>query len=181
MHDAQPDVQRLTAADVDAASALARVVWQATYPSLISQAQIDAMLADRYAPERIREQLGDPHQAWWVTKQNHTLTGFAHALLHASGCKLDKLYVHPDSQRQGIGGTLLRTVEAWARTQQTRRLPIDAAGQHDGREAVGGVARSRLACVQRQQYATPLTFGPAPLARPNDCLVPVSVRKQEFA
>jgi len=124
MHDAQPDVQRLTAADVDAVSALARVVWQVTYPSLISQAQIDAMLADRYAPERIREQLGDPRQAWWVAKQNHTLTGFAHALLHASGCKLDKLYVHPDSQRQGIGGTLLRTVEAWARTQQTRRLRL---------------------------------------------------------
>jgi len=122
MHDAQPDVQRLTAADVDAASALARVVWQVTYPSLISQAQIDAMLADRYAPERIREQLGDPHQAWWVAKQNHTLTGFAHALLDASGCKLDKLYVHPDSQRQGIGGTLLRTVVAWARAQQTRRV-----------------------------------------------------------
>ncbi|MGK2950959.1 MAG: GNAT family N-acetyltransferase [Thiobacillus sp.] len=122
MNDAQPDVQRLTAADVDAVSALARVVWQATYPSLISQAQIDAMLADRYAPERIREQLGDPHQAWWVAKQNHTLTGFAHALLDASGCKLDKLYVHPHSQRQGIGGALLRTVEAWARARQTRRL-----------------------------------------------------------
>ena len=64
-----------TAADVDAVSALARTVWQATYPALISQAQIDAMLADRYAPERIREQLDDPRQAWWGARQGDALSG----------------------------------------------------------------------------------------------------------
>jgi GNAT superfamily N-acetyltransferase len=122
MNDAPPSVQRLTAADVDAVSALARTVWQATYPPLIPQAQIDAMLADRYAPQRIREQLDDPRQAWWVAKQDHALTGFAHAILDESGCKLDKLYVHPDRQRRGIGAALERTVADWARRQQVRRL-----------------------------------------------------------
>jgi hypothetical protein len=34
-----------------------------------------------------------------------------------------------------------------------------------------------LACVQWQQYLEQLTFGPAPLARTNDCLVPGSVSK----
>ena len=122
MNDEQPSVHRLTATDVDAVSALARVVWQATYPALIPQAQIDAMLADRYAPERIREQLDDPRQAWWVAKQDHALTGFAHAILDESGCKLDKLYVHPAQQRRGIGALLLRAVDDWARRQQARRL-----------------------------------------------------------
>jgi GNAT superfamily N-acetyltransferase len=122
MNDALPRVQRLTGADVDAVNALARTVWQATYPVLISQAQIDAMLADRYAPERIREQLDDPHQAWWGARRADALTGFAHALLDESGCKLDKLYVHPDQQRRGIGAVLLQAVEDWARRQQSRRL-----------------------------------------------------------
>ena len=126
MNDAQPSVQRLTASDVDAVSALARVVWQATYPSLISQAQIDAMLADRYAPQRIREQLDDPRQAWWAAKQGHTLVGFAHAMLDESGCKLDKLYVHPDQQRHGIGAALEKTVEDWARRQRARRVWLQA-------------------------------------------------------
>lgn len=122
MNDAQPSVQRLTAAGVDAVSVLAKTVWQATYPPLIPQAQIDAMLADRYAPQRIRAQLGDPCQAWWVARRKHALAGFAHALLDESDCKLDKLYVHPAQQRRGIGAALLRTVEDWARRQQVRRL-----------------------------------------------------------
>ena len=116
------DIRRLEKSEVDAVSALARVVWQATYPALISQAQIDFMLADRYAAERIHAQLDDPRHAWWVAQHNQTLAGFAHATLDGTDCKLDKLYVHPDSQRQGIGRALLAAVQDWARAQHARRL-----------------------------------------------------------
>jgi len=122
MNEPRIDVSRLTASDIDAVCALARTVWQATYPALISQAQIDAMLADRYAPIRIREQLDDPRHGWWVARQDHTLVGFAHANLDETSCKLDKLYVHPAQQRRGIGAALLHAVEDWARRLQTRRL-----------------------------------------------------------
>jgi GNAT superfamily N-acetyltransferase len=122
MNDPHTRVQRLTAAEIDAVCALARIVWQATYAALISQAQIDAMLADRYASPRIREQLGDPHHGWWVARRDHTLAGFAHAIVDETGCKLDKLYVHPAQQRRGIGAALLHTVEDWALRQQAHRL-----------------------------------------------------------
>lgn len=122
MHDASRCLRALSAEDVDAVSALARTVWQATYPALISQTQIDAMLADRYAPQRIRAQLDDPRQAWWVALQGAVPAGFAHVLLEDTRCKLDKLYIHPDHQRQGIGGALLNACADWARTQQARQL-----------------------------------------------------------
>lgn len=112
----------LDASAVDAVVALARTVWQATYPALIPQAQIDAMLADRYAPGRIRAQLGDPAHAWRVVLADGAPVGFAHACLDETGCKLDKLYVHPAHQRRGLGRTLLDAVEAWARERQARRL-----------------------------------------------------------
>jgi len=115
-------VQRLTPQQVDAVGALARTVWQTTYPALISQAQIDFMLAGRYAADRIAAQLNDPRHAWWVAQRNQVLAGFAHASLDDSGCKLDKLYVHQDSQRQGIGRALLEAVRDWAQKQGARRL-----------------------------------------------------------
>lgn len=122
MPEAQPSLARLRADEAEAVSALARIVWQATYPALIPQAQIDAMLADRYAPARIREQLADPHHAWWAARVDHALAGFAHAYLDDAGCKLDKLYVHPKRQRRGIGAALLGEVEAWARANRARCL-----------------------------------------------------------
>ena len=122
MHDASLCLRPLSDDDVDAVSALARTVWQAAYPALISQAQIDAMLADRYSPQRIRAQLGDPHQAWWVALLGAVPAGFAHALLDDARCKLDKLYIHPDHQRQGIGAALLNACADWARAQQAHQL-----------------------------------------------------------
>jgi ribosomal protein S18 acetylase RimI-like enzyme len=116
------EVRRLMRPEVDAVCALARTVWQATYPALISQAQIDAMLADRYGADRIRAQLDDPNHAWWVARRNAALIGFAHAALDGDACKLDKLYVHPDRQRQGIGSRLLQAVLHWARARQANRL-----------------------------------------------------------
>ena len=117
-----PRLHRLTREEVDAVSTLARIVWQATYPALISQAQIDAMLGDRYAAARILAQLDDPGHAWWIARRDQAIVGFAHAVLDGMDCKLDKLYVHPDHQRQGIGAMLLQAVRDWAHAQQARRL-----------------------------------------------------------
>lgn len=124
MNKATLTLQRLTPADIAAVGALAREVWQATYPALISQAQIDAMLADRYAPNQIREQLADPHHFWWVARQGTAPVGFAHARLDQPDCKLDKLYVHPTHQRQGIGGALIQAIADWARTQGALRVRL---------------------------------------------------------
>lgn len=118
-----PDAPRRLAPDgVEAVAALARLVWQATYPTLISQAQIDFMLAGRYAAARIRAQLDDPRHAWWIA--GAPLAGFAHASLDEAGCTLDKLYVHPEWQRRGVGAALLAAVAGWARTQGAAALRL---------------------------------------------------------
>ncbi|HMM47427.1 MAG TPA: GNAT family N-acetyltransferase [Thiobacillaceae bacterium] len=124
MAESAPAIRPLSLHDVEAVNALARTVWQATYPALISQAQIDAMLADRYAPERMHVQLTDPRHAWRIAWDGGEPIGFAHAFVEASGCKLDKLYVHPDRQRGGIGAALLAAIEDWARTHGASGLRL---------------------------------------------------------
>jgi GNAT superfamily N-acetyltransferase len=114
--------RRLLPEEVDALAALARIVWQATYPAIISQAQIDAMLADRYAAARIHSQLDDPRHAWWVT--GSPPAGFAHIYADATVARLDKLYIHPDRQRLGLGAALLQACIDWARALDLRVLRL---------------------------------------------------------
>jgi len=102
--------------DVDSVIALARQVWQRTYPEIISQEQIDYMLAQRYGRERLLAEL-ETSRIWWdKATVDGRLAGFS-SCIAVSGCremKLDKLYVDPQRQRSGIGGRLIEEVERHA-------------------------------------------------------------------
>ncbi len=105
-------ISPVTAADVGPVIALARLVWQQTYPGIISQEQIDYMLGQRYDPQRLLDELTVP-QVWWDKATiGGQLAGFSSCLLTAAGSemKLDKLYVDPQRQRLGGGGRLIEHV-----------------------------------------------------------------------
>lgn len=118
------EIDRLTPGEVDAVCRLARRTWQDTYSDIISQQQIDAMLADRYASATIHAQLADPRHAWLIAREDGELSGFAHALIENEGCKLDMLYVDPERQRRGIGRSLFEAVRNIARGQGVHRLSL---------------------------------------------------------
>jgi ribosomal protein S18 acetylase RimI-like enzyme len=116
-------VRPMTEDDIDAVATLARVVWQEAYPAIITQAQIDYMLDQRYGLEVLRAELADPAIAWDVLEEDGEIIGFVSCLASVPGeIKLDKLYVHPDRQRRGNGETLVRHCMAQARKQGCRAL-----------------------------------------------------------
>lgn len=115
-------IRPMTPLDVPTICELARTIWQATYTGLIPQAQIDYMLADRYALDELYAHLDDPDHAWRIAWGAGEKVGFAHASFDARACKLDKLYVHPDYQRRGIGGALLADIKIFARNHAATRL-----------------------------------------------------------
>ena len=116
------NIRPMTPSDVPAICELARTIWQATYTGLISQAQIDYMLADGYAPDRLYAQLDDPAHAWRIAWCAGEKAGFTHARFDARACKLEKLYIHPEYQRRGIGGALLADIKTFARNHAATRL-----------------------------------------------------------
>ena len=81
--------------DVDAITTLARVVWQDAYPGIITQAQIDYMLEQRYNAGRLIEELTAPEIWWEKATVDGELAAFASTLLSTTPgvMKLDKLYV----------------------------------------------------------------------------------------
>jgi GNAT superfamily N-acetyltransferase len=117
-------IRQLKADEAERLAGLARDIWLRHYPAIISPEQIDYMLNQRYAPDLIRAQVVRSDNGWWVAERDGILIGFAHAMLMEDQCKLDKLYVHPDHQRQGLGAALLEQAKAWTRKAGRTRLTL---------------------------------------------------------
>ena len=102
-------IAALEESEVEALSKLAAEIWRAHYPAIIGSAQTEYMLAQRYDPRVIRQELGGG-DIWWDTLHaDGTMIGFSSALVADTprALKLDKLYVHPAHQRRGFGGMLI--------------------------------------------------------------------------
>ena len=97
------EIRALSASDVPALCALAREIWRAHYPGIISKAQIEYMLNERYDETVIHEELKRLDLWWDVLLLNGTMTGYtSYFLTDTPGTvKIDKLYLHPRVQRQG--------------------------------------------------------------------------------
>lgn len=108
--------------EAEALAELAGRIWRHNYPGILSPEQIDYMLTRRYHPPLIRQQLARGDH-WDVAREGATLLAFAHSFhLEGGAVKLDKLYVHPDWQRQGLGAQLLARIEARALTHGRSHL-----------------------------------------------------------
>jgi GNAT superfamily N-acetyltransferase len=118
------EISSLRLDEAEAVVALAGRVWRAHYPGIITPAQIEYMLEQRYRPVLVRQFIarGD---IWLVARSGGVLLGFAHGHpLDAGDYKLDKLYVDLDRQRQGIGGAMIRELAARAAGLGYQRLAL---------------------------------------------------------
>jgi GNAT superfamily N-acetyltransferase len=119
-------IEPLTAADVEPLAALAREIWYAHYPAIITTAQIEYMLGLRYNFETVHAELRQSGLWWDKLMVGDEMAGFAsYFLAQARGeMKLDKLYVHPRHQRCGYGGMMIARACEVARGQGCERLAL---------------------------------------------------------
>jgi GNAT superfamily N-acetyltransferase len=112
------------ARDIEAVATLAHEVWYAHYPGIISVAQIEYMLEQRYAPAVIGAELARADVWWYKLTVNDRIVAFSALQMEADrvALKIDKLYVQPSQQRGGCGGMLIRQAAVTARRQGCREL-----------------------------------------------------------
>jgi GNAT superfamily N-acetyltransferase len=99
----------LERADIEPLIALAREIWYAHYPAIISTAQVEYMLRQRYDPALLQAEL-ERQDLWWDKLVAWgAMVAFSSYFLVEDGAamKLDKLYVHPAHQRKGYGAALI--------------------------------------------------------------------------
>jgi diamine N-acetyltransferase len=112
--------------DIEMLCTLARTVWRAHYPPIIGTTQTEYMLAQRYDPAAIAEELTRA-DVWWDTlSEDGRMVAFASCLsiVAEQALKLDKLYVHPERQRRGYGGALLEHVCERAARMRYRKVVL---------------------------------------------------------
>ena len=119
-------IEPLGADDVERLAALAREIWYAHYPAIISVAQIEYMLAERYRSGFVLAELQRDGLWWDKLTVAGAMEGFASYFLTGvpGEMKLDKLYVHPRLQRRGCGGMMIARAGAIARSRGCSRLVL---------------------------------------------------------
>lgn len=99
--------------DVNALGQLAEKAWLATYPGIISAAQISYMLSKMYNPATIDTQIAEGSIKWLIGEDNHGWLGYASFGPHPSdkeAFRLHKLYLDPVFKGQGYGKAFLDEV-----------------------------------------------------------------------
>jgi diamine N-acetyltransferase len=104
----------LTEADFSTLRALGETIWRQHYSAIISMAQIDYMLAGRYVPEKLRAYLGAQDRWLKLLMVDGNAVGYcSYAFTDtAAEMKLEQLYLLATFKGQGLGGLMLRHVEA---------------------------------------------------------------------
>lgn len=125
-------IRPLRDAEVPVLCALAREIWRAHYPGIISVAQIEYMLEERYNEAQIRDELARDDLWWNVLILDGRMTGYTSYFpaSEADTIKIDKLYLHPRAHRQGLGGRLIDHVAAFAARRGCQRLTL-AVNRHN--------------------------------------------------
>ena len=129
----------LAEADVEAICVLAREIWRRHYPPIIGTAQTEYMLAQRYVPEVIRDELARDDLWWDTLAEDGAFVAFASSLrVPERTLKLDKLYVHPERQRRGYGAALIEHT-----CDRARRLTCDRVVLAVNKHNAGAIAAYR--------------------------------------
>ena len=122
----QVRIERLAVEDVEPLNALAREIWYAHYPAIVSMAQIEYMLEQRYNAGVVLGELRRDDLWWDKLLVDGAMAGFASYFLSGTPgeMKLDKLYVHPRYQRRGYGGMMIDRACEVARSRGCSRLVL---------------------------------------------------------
>jgi len=119
-------IQPATEQDIPIIIELAEATWEPTYRFIISKEQIDYMYRVIYTPASLRRQMRDQqHQFLLAYVEGHP-SGFASYSEKPAGVyHLNKIYVLPSHQGQGLGQQLVLAVEGAVRQAGGKALELN--------------------------------------------------------
>lgn len=103
-------IREITTEDLPAAEQLLSYTWADTYASFLSDQIIHKVTEIWHNPELLKKQISNPHVHFLIAlNEEKKIIGLSTAVENDAGnIVLGRLYIHPESQRQGIGADLLQ-------------------------------------------------------------------------
>jgi ribosomal protein S18 acetylase RimI-like enzyme len=114
-HDARLDA--ITEADFELVASLGETIWRSHYAKMLSMAQIEYMLTGRYTPDKLRQYINVADCRLDVLRLANKPIGYCSYARTSlpDEMKLEQLYLLQEHRGKGLGGFMLRHIEAQAR------------------------------------------------------------------
>lgn len=113
---------KATPADFKSIQHIAHTTWPITYGEILTNEQLDYMLAAFYSIETLTENYFKKQHHFILAVEEDNLLGFAsfeHQYLGEQVTRLHKLYLLPEAQGKGVGKKLVDRVEEEAKKMQS--------------------------------------------------------------
>jgi GNAT superfamily N-acetyltransferase len=119
-------IQPATEQDIPTIIGLAEATWEPTYRFIISKEQIDYMYRVIYTPASLRRQMRDQQHTFLLAYVEGQPSGFASYSEKPEGVyHLNKIYVLPSHQGQGLGQNLVEAVVGAVREAGGKALELN--------------------------------------------------------
>lgn len=125
---ATPDIRRATSDDLSIIQDIARRTWPTAFEGILSPEQIAFMLDWMYSTPSLSEQMLHKGHVFLLAYLEGRPVGFCGYELHYSGrpvTRIHKIYLLPEVQGRGVGGELLGSVVAIARSNGDTHLNLN--------------------------------------------------------
>ena len=98
-------LRKATENDVELIRDLAKKSWNSAYKKILSQTQIDYMLAEMYSSEIISSQLSNPDYHYYIIEVDSISAGFIGFEIHyqKNTTKLHRIYLLEEFKGKGLG------------------------------------------------------------------------------
>jgi len=114
--------------DLTTVEQLAREIWPVTYAGIVPPEHLNYMLDLFYNNTALRDQLQNQHHIFLIVESAGKPVAFAsYSTIEPGVSKLQKIYVHQDTQGQGIGKQLIDHIisDLQSRSVHTMRLNVN--------------------------------------------------------
>lgn len=126
-------IRNATPIDIPIIQEIAKITWAVTY-AFLPEGQMDYMLNLMYSNDSLKEQMQNGHQFFLAEKENEILAFASVSEEESSVFKLNKLYVLPQTQKNGAGKALLQVILDFAKSKKGNEVRLQVNRNNNAKD-----------------------------------------------